>query len=321
MARAGINKVLVQRARDALLARGLSPSIEAVRAELGHTGSKTTILRYLRELDVAEPHPPRVNLSEELQALLQSLAERLASEAQATVAADRARLERQQVAYQQQRAVETARFEQLQVAHTAELKAHRQLRLREIQLSGQLQLAEGGQQRLAEAGRQQSHLLEERAQQIRSLETKHQQARESLEHFRQQQRAQREEELQRHDQQLNQLHSEVRGLREQLAIRQEELVQLYRDLERVTSHQSYQQQQVHQYERELKASRQQAMVQDTALLELRQHGEALMSEVTTLREKTKRYLLAHRQDQRLIRAQAQQLHHLQALLNPAADGP
>jgi len=44
MARAGINKALVQRARDALLTRGLSPSIEAVRAELGHTGSKTTIL-------------------------------------------------------------------------------------------------------------------------------------------------------------------------------------------------------------------------------------------------------------------------------------
>ena len=99
MSRAGINKALVQRARDALLARGLSPSIEAVRAELGHTGSKTTILRYLRELDVAEPHPPQVNLSEELQALLQSLAQRLANEAQATVAADRARLERQQAAY------------------------------------------------------------------------------------------------------------------------------------------------------------------------------------------------------------------------------
>ncbi|UTL89178.1 DNA-binding protein [Pseudomonas fluorescens] len=163
MARAGINKALVQRARDALLARGLSPSIEAVRAELGHTGSKTTILRYLRELDVAEPHPPQVNLSEELQALLQSLAERLANEAQATVAVDRARLERQQAAYQQQRAVEAARFEQLQVAHTAEMEAHRLLRLREVQLTGQLQLAEGERKRLEEACRQQLQLLEERA--------------------------------------------------------------------------------------------------------------------------------------------------------------
>lgn len=72
-----------------------------------------------------------MNLSEELQALLQSLAERLANEAQATVAVDRARLERQQAVYQQH-VVEVARFVQLQVAHTPEMEAHRQLRLREV---------------------------------------------------------------------------------------------------------------------------------------------------------------------------------------------
>lgn len=55
MARSGINKALVQTARDALLARGETPSIDAVRVELGHTGSKTTINRYLRELANEEP--------------------------------------------------------------------------------------------------------------------------------------------------------------------------------------------------------------------------------------------------------------------------
>jgi hypothetical protein len=114
MARAGINKALVQRARDALLARGLAPSIEAVRAELGHTGSKTTINRYLQELAAAEPRPPVISLSSELHALIESLAQRLAGEAQEAVAADRARLERQQAAYQQQRAVDAARWEELQ---------------------------------------------------------------------------------------------------------------------------------------------------------------------------------------------------------------
>jgi hypothetical protein len=48
MARTGIGKSEVQRARDRLLARHTHPSIDAVRAELGHTGSKTTIQRYLR---------------------------------------------------------------------------------------------------------------------------------------------------------------------------------------------------------------------------------------------------------------------------------
>ena len=53
MARGGINKALVQHARAALLGRGRRPSIDAVRIELGNTGSKTTISRYLKELDAA----------------------------------------------------------------------------------------------------------------------------------------------------------------------------------------------------------------------------------------------------------------------------
>ena len=46
MARAGIYKSEVLRARDKLLAAGRNPSIDAVREELG-SGSKTTIHRYL----------------------------------------------------------------------------------------------------------------------------------------------------------------------------------------------------------------------------------------------------------------------------------
>ena len=42
MARGGINKAVVQKARHALLARGAHPSIDAVRIELGNTGSKSS---------------------------------------------------------------------------------------------------------------------------------------------------------------------------------------------------------------------------------------------------------------------------------------
>ncbi len=51
MARGGINKAVVKKARQAILARGEHPSIDAVRIEMGNTGSKTTIHRYLKELD------------------------------------------------------------------------------------------------------------------------------------------------------------------------------------------------------------------------------------------------------------------------------
>jgi hypothetical protein len=54
MARAGIYKSEVKKARDTLLAQGKHPSIDAVRAELGNTGSKTTIHRYLKELEEEE---------------------------------------------------------------------------------------------------------------------------------------------------------------------------------------------------------------------------------------------------------------------------
>ncbi len=54
MARAGLNKFNVQQARDTLLARGINPSVDAVRVELGNTGSKTTIHRYLKELEAED---------------------------------------------------------------------------------------------------------------------------------------------------------------------------------------------------------------------------------------------------------------------------
>lgn len=56
MARAGIYKSEVLRARDKLLAAGRNPSIDAVREELG-SGSKTTIHRYLKEIEKEEGPP------------------------------------------------------------------------------------------------------------------------------------------------------------------------------------------------------------------------------------------------------------------------
>jgi len=44
MARSGLYKSDVQRARDSLRAEGKNPSVDAVRVALGNTGSKTTII-------------------------------------------------------------------------------------------------------------------------------------------------------------------------------------------------------------------------------------------------------------------------------------
>src|SRR3546814_8607505 len=77
MARGGVNKAIVQKARHALLARGVHPSIDAVRIELGNTGSKTTIHRYLKELEDAERgrDAALIPLSDQLANLISQLAD------------------------------------------------------------------------------------------------------------------------------------------------------------------------------------------------------------------------------------------------------
>jgi len=80
MPRAGVNKAVVQIAREALLARGVHPSVDAIRVELGNTGSKTTIQRYLKELTTADLPTAVSALSDELVHYVEIVAKRLLEE-------------------------------------------------------------------------------------------------------------------------------------------------------------------------------------------------------------------------------------------------
>lgn len=51
MAHMGLYKSNIKRAGDSLLAQNANPSVDAVRVALGNTGSKTTIHKYLKELE------------------------------------------------------------------------------------------------------------------------------------------------------------------------------------------------------------------------------------------------------------------------------
>ncbi|WP_325947765.1 DNA-binding protein [Pseudomonas putida] len=104
MARGGINKALVQKARAALLARGVNPSIDAVRVELGNTGSKTTISRYLQELEAtdARPQSDPNRLSDELIGIVDQLLKRLLEEGNAALAQERSAHEQSQAALNRQ---------------------------------------------------------------------------------------------------------------------------------------------------------------------------------------------------------------------------
>lgn len=97
MAPGGVNKAIVLEARRALLAHGENPSIEAVRIEIGNTGSKTTIHRYLKEIEDFDPRPraSRERLSDELTELVAGLLERMTEEGGEALAHAQARFDEQ----------------------------------------------------------------------------------------------------------------------------------------------------------------------------------------------------------------------------------
>ena len=231
MARAGLNKFNVQQARDTLLARGINPSVDAVRVELGNTGSKTTIHRYLKELEAEDATQlgDEALLSNALKDMVVRMAAKLRDEAlQRAEAANHAwQNEKTQLVVQFSAAQDrlkdlgadnaalTSRLERESVTHdeTKDRLHHAELRAGRCE-----QQVKGLEQQLDE---NQKHRA--------SLEEKHRHARDALEHFRTSSQEQRQQEQLRHDTQAQQLQAELRNLNQTLIVKQSELTQLNRD--------------------------------------------------------------------------------------------
>ena len=95
MARTGLTKSQVRACRDQLLAEGRYPSVDAVRQSLGNTGSKSTIHKYLKELDGEESGAviQRGDTARALLATVEQLADQLHGDAERQVRAVRAEYE------------------------------------------------------------------------------------------------------------------------------------------------------------------------------------------------------------------------------------
>lgn len=293
MARGGINKALVQKARQALLARGEHPSIDAVRVELGNTGSKTTIHRYLKELEAADQGrgSAPVPLSGQLANLVTQLADQLQEEAQAAVAQESEQLARERRNYEdrlRQAEDRSQHFEAQCAGLTEQLQAAQQ----ELQQERQLrQQAEVENARLLQANGDLETRLQDRDGQICSLEEKHQHARDVLEHYRQAAKEQREQDQRRHEAQVQQLQLELRQLQQTLMIKQDELTQLNRDNARLLAEARQQQKDLQARQRKLEQHEQalangqhtwaQAEQQNSAL---RERCNTLLGEVARLGE-------------------------------------
>lgn len=231
MGRSGVYKSDVEKARRALLAQGKNPSVDQVRVQLGNTGSRSTIHRFLKEIE-AESTAPRGSkpaVSDALQDLVARLAEQLHEEANAQIDEQRIASETQvrehAAAAQAARQEATGLRESLQRTETAlaaERAAHQETaaQLQAVKvLMAQLEERVAGQQRLGQ----------EQEARLQSLEEKHQHARDALEHFRTQAQEQRAREQRQHEQALQALQVELRQAADQVTAKNAELIQLNRD--------------------------------------------------------------------------------------------
>jgi phage-related protein len=235
MARGGVNKAVVQAARLAILARGENPSIDAVRIEMGNTGSKTTIHRYLKELDGGPERAEETSepIDDELAGLVSRLAQRLKEQAQEPIDQAREQFDRQR------KALET----QLDEVREANTELHQQYEIQSLALTQEsdalletrsmLQTEQTRNAGLNQALSDFELRLKDKDEQIRSLEEKHLHARDALEHYRNAVKEQREQEQRRHEGQVQQIQMELRQAQQSALVRQDEITQLHRDNERL----------------------------------------------------------------------------------------
>lgn len=272
MARGGVNKAVVQTARLALIARGEHPSIDAVRIEMGNTGSKTTIHRYLRELDEGDNRsgPPGADIGEELTELVARLAQRLDGQAQERVEHAQTVFDKRCAALQ-----ETLRQTEMNLAEREArlVQESEQLHVQTTALIAtreQLQSEQTHNARLLQANQDLETRVQDKDGQIRSLEEKHLHARDALEHYRNAIKEQREQEQRRHEAQVQQLQVELRQAQHSAMGRQEEITQLNRDNERLLGESRNSQRELHNQEARLSTLSTQA----DSTAEKLQHAEA-----------------------------------------------
>jgi len=231
MARGGINKALVIEARDTLLNRGENPSIDAIRVELGNTGSKSTIHRYLKEIE--EESSARLDdealLSEPIKALISKLTATLRQETHSIVEINNEQNQHREQAFKARiTELEGIVDSQEKTLSTKEEALQDQL----VQLGERKSLEDRLSAELAEGKQvitEQNAIVSEKQSHIDSLEEKHRHSRDAMEHYRQSVKEQREQDQRNHDQQLHQLQAEIRALNQTLSIKQNDITGLNKD--------------------------------------------------------------------------------------------
>lgn len=236
MARSGLYKSDVKKARDSLIAQAMYPSIDAVRMALGNTGSKTTIHKYLKELEEEEGGGPRkASISDALQDLVERLAARLEEEAQEQIGQlNEAATRREQKyadannALQNELIAAREAIATLESRLDSEVAGHAKTR---TNLQAETLSRHTAEQQVLDL----KDRLAENEQHRKSLEEKHSHARNALDHYRQSVKDQRDQDQRRHEQQVQQLQAELRQQQLAAVTKQDEVTRLNQEGVRLVS--------------------------------------------------------------------------------------
>ncbi|MDR0770084.1 MAG: DNA-binding protein [Burkholderiales bacterium] len=266
MARAGIYKSEVIKARNNLLATGRYPSIDAIRSELGNTGSKGTIHRFVKEIEEEGGGTgAKIAVSEAIQDLTTRLAERLHQESDQRIVelvekhkAEISALNDIIDALRNEVDSFRSQSERLVMEMTTEKASHAKT-MNELQEERivQAQTAQRIQDMEQQQAREEAHRV--------SLEEKHLHAREALEHFRVAAKEQREQDQRQFEQQIQFLQTELRAAKETATVKRQELIRSHEDNVRLSSELAHFRSELHRLETEarpLRAAREQLAVSE-----------------------------------------------------------
>jgi len=235
MARGGITQPLVEDARKRLLARNVRPSIDAIRAELGNTGSKTTISNHLKAIEARESTrlDDEALLSNHVTELVGRLARQLRQDAQETIEQAEQHHKAEIASLQETLKAQTAEIRQHQAQNESLTQERDALQADVRWLQKALSTLEGDNRAQAQRIESLTEQVQDKQRQVDSLEEKHGHAREALEHYRGSVQEQREQDQRRHEQQIQQVQEEQRHLQQALAVKRDEQAQATREITRL----------------------------------------------------------------------------------------
>lgn len=228
MSRSGLTKNMVKQARDILISQNKYPSVDAVRIELGNTGSKSTIHKYLKELEEDEEKGIGQNLSvsETIQSLATRLAEQLHVEANIEI----------EKIKETNRINEDKFKEEIQVLRNELSQTKMVIQERNSTIVEQNKINEAlkisfdqeviAKNRLEQQVVNLNESLQQNLEYLSNLEEKFKHAQQSLDHYRESVREQRQQDIRRFDHQIQMLQAEIRQLQQTIVVKQDQLNQL-----------------------------------------------------------------------------------------------